>query len=383
MSGLRSDDIFDLVRPSIFRIETRWSKDTKTGTAFVVGRLGKENRLVAATAAHLLEFPKDEPIHWNIRQFDRDGKVEREVNATTTGPDNDRVSYRCHNQCDVGFCVLPDTTDDGRPFTRENEDTQRLIANQSMPAEGTRVAWAGFPTIVNKYLGHPHLCYFEGVVSATVNRLDKHLYLVDGHTARGVSGGPLWQWTEKNGVEIVGIMARYEVAHEEWPGFCVFEPIQPVAQYLEWWNSEMRAEREAAGDDAGQSGRTKAGSSERGESSLSPRSASHPASSTTPPTPDAPSMPSAGSRPHTWPRTRRRASSSRAAMTASASSRSGTARRMSSHGTPSSGTTVMPSRPISSLLVDNRTTSPAAPTADSKPLSSWSVQSQTLLGESP
>jgi len=58
-------------------------------------------------------------------------------------------------------------------------------------------------------------------------------------------------------------------------------------------------------------------------------------------------------------------------------------RRTSSHGTPSSGITVIPSRPIWSLFNDNTIASPAEPTADRSPLSSWLDVSQTLFGESP
>ena len=39
------------------------------------------------------------------------------------------------------------------------------------------------------------------------------------------------------------------------PGFCVFEPIQHVALYLEWWDKEMKAEQEPnqAGGQQGES----------------------------------------------------------------------------------------------------------------------------------
>jgi len=58
-------------------------------------------------------------------------------------------------------------------------------------------------------------------------------------------------------------------------------------------------------------------------------------------------------------------------------------RRTITHGTPSSGIAVMPSRPSASLWTDNTTISPAEPRADIRPLCSSSETSQTLLAESP
>ena len=83
------------------------------------------------------------------------------------------------------------------------------------------------------------------MISAAVNRNDRPLYIVDGHSAYGVSGGSLWRWTEQNQWQVIGIMSGYSRAEEGFPGFCVFEPIQPVTHYLDVANKKLRAELKA------------------------------------------------------------------------------------------------------------------------------------------
>ena len=91
MLGLRSDDIFDLVGPSIFRIETRWFGGGASATGFAVSRLIKAKRPILATAAHVLDFPETDRIEWTVQQFDRDGKVERELTVETTDAHGERT----------------------------------------------------------------------------------------------------------------------------------------------------------------------------------------------------------------------------------------------------------------------------------------------------
>ena len=74
------------------------------------------------------------------------------------------------------------------------------------------------------------------MVSATVDKDGKRLYIVDGHNSAGVSGGPVWCWNdERQRAEIVGVVSGYGDAGGDLPGFCVFEPINPVLGYLCHW----------------------------------------------------------------------------------------------------------------------------------------------------
>jgi len=98
---------------------------------------------------------------------------------------------------------------------------------------GTRVGWTGFPGTVQRFLGRPELCYFEGVVSAFHAEGSRGLYLVDGHNSLGVSGGPVFHWLEEDRrPEIVGIVSGYDCADADLPGLCVFEPINPIIGFL-------------------------------------------------------------------------------------------------------------------------------------------------------
>ena len=102
---------------------------------------------------------------------------------------------------DLGFIVGPALCDDGKPWFETEKDGQ-LIPGQVADcqeddlfhAEGTSVSWAGFPAIVTELLGHPKACYFTGTISCLIiqETMGVPFYLLDGHNAFGVSGGPVW-----------------------------------------------------------------------------------------------------------------------------------------------------------------------------------------------
>lgn len=160
--------------------------------------------------------------------------------ATNKGPKGD-VPYRTNNDLDVGIFMLPAHDNKGQPLAREDERPLQTIDITSGASTGTRVAWAGFPGIVEGILGFPQLCYFEGVISSMVNRTDKKIYIVDGHGAPGISGGPVWQWSDGNDrTEIVGIVSNYRHDGDGIPGFCFFEPINTILWYFaaEMWHPD-------------------------------------------------------------------------------------------------------------------------------------------------
>lgn len=234
MAGFPGDSSFEHIAPSIFRVETKWAGGSATATAFVVAMFRDCKRPILATAKHVLDFPDDQTVVWTFDQFDEHGEIERHVSFSTNKSAKGDIPYRTHGELDVGILILPATDHDAKPLARENESPVRTIDILSGVSTGTRVAWAGFPAIVEHALGFPQLCYFEGVVSAMVNRADKKIYVVDGHGARGVSGGPVWQWSaERNRLEVVGIVCEYRYPGDGLPGFCFFEPINPILSYFE------------------------------------------------------------------------------------------------------------------------------------------------------
>jgi hypothetical protein len=228
------DRSFAEISRSIFRVETSWSVGTAHGTGFVIATFRDSKKLVLATAKHVLKVPDDETVQWRVEQYDDGGKIARSVTFWTSAQLKGNVPYRTHNKIDVGVCVLPALGDDKQPFAREGELPVRTVNILEGASTGTRVGWAGFPLLVEKALGFPQLCYFEGVVSAMIDREDRRLYVVDGHGAKGVSGGPVWHWSaDRDRLEVVGIVCEYRHSGSNLPGFCLFEPINPIMYYFE------------------------------------------------------------------------------------------------------------------------------------------------------
>ena len=67
---------------------------------------------------------------------------------------------------------------------------------------GVEVAWLGYPAIEAWTM-----CFFSGTVSA--RRDDLKAYLIDGVAINGVSGGPVINSTQTDGVQFVGVMTAY------------------------------------------------------------------------------------------------------------------------------------------------------------------------------
>jgi len=233
VSTFPGDTSFDHISKSIFRIESTWTSGTASATAFVIAMLANSRKLILATAKHVVEVPEDQDVYWKIQQFNDASEIVREVSFGTIKAAKGDVPYRTNNDLDVGIFMLPANGNDNKPLAREGEEPLQTIDILSGASTGTRVAWAGFPAIVEEALGFPQLCYFEGVISTMVNRADKRMYVVDGHGAPGVSGGPVWQWSEDNDrPEIIGIVSNYQHAGDGIPGFCFFETINTVLWYF-------------------------------------------------------------------------------------------------------------------------------------------------------
>ena len=112
----------------------------------------------------------------------------------------------------------------------------------------TRVGWAGFPDIAEAALGHPQLCYYEGVIAATVNRHDKRCYLVDGHNAHGISGALVWHWSrDRDRLEVAAVVRGYARAQvPNLPGLCAFEPLDSYSALFKSWQAQWDRERAEA-----------------------------------------------------------------------------------------------------------------------------------------
>jgi hypothetical protein len=204
----------------------------------------RDNRkLVLATAKHVLDFPENETVHWEIQQFSDAGEAVRQLAFSTNKSERGDVPYRTHNDLDVGIIVLPSLDGDKKPFALDTDAPVQTIDILQGVTPGTRVAWAGYPGLVEQSLGFPHLCYFEGVISAAINREQERrlLYIVDGHNMFGLSGGPVWHWSDEHDrLEVVGVVSGYAPLDRGLPGFCFFVPINPILYYLasEIWHPD-------------------------------------------------------------------------------------------------------------------------------------------------
>lgn len=223
------------------------------GTGCIMGVMANpkhEPRAVIATAGHVVRSAEDEEVEWTVRRVNKAGRLTRSITFTTPaehpGPEVHR--YIADDRLDLGCIIAAATADDGKSFLNPGplhgvEKGPPLINPNVALGEGTRVAWAGFPGGLAQHLGFPQLAYYEGVIAATVYS-DGHppLYVLDGHNARGVSGGPVWAWDdERKGPELVGVISSYlygdrvsqdQDTHRELPGFTFAIPINPLHAFL-------------------------------------------------------------------------------------------------------------------------------------------------------
>lgn len=147
-----------------------------------------------------------------------------------------------HDVIDIGFILGPLNCEDGKPFFEFDENAV-AVPNQILPivqdsnytAEGTPVAWAGYPGVASDIAKRPQPCYFQGYVSALILQPNSQLYLLDGHNTFGVSGGPVWAYCpEAKEPRVIGAVSsyRYVGANPEIPGFVHAVPIQVLTGYL-------------------------------------------------------------------------------------------------------------------------------------------------------
>jgi len=203
------DRLFDEISTHIFRVEVetpdgkRWS-----GTAFTIAKMVTTNKLILATAKHVIDVPDQGVTWWTLTQYDSNAKVTRTVKF---GSDKDKFGsrpYDKHKELDIGYLIAPSVDGNGGKAFATNEERPPTLTNvwQSL-STGTRVAWAGFPGLVEASLGFPHLCYFEGCISAMVDTATKRSYIVDGHNMSGVSGGPVFSVDpETDKMIVVGVV---------------------------------------------------------------------------------------------------------------------------------------------------------------------------------
>src|SRR5438034_1152122 len=96
------DRSFDLVSPAIFRIEAEFGGTRSFGTGFAVGILPTMQRLLLATAGHVVNQLNQLEVKWRVAQYNRQGVVTREIHFTSNPSlTQGNVPFFCAKLCDV------------------------------------------------------------------------------------------------------------------------------------------------------------------------------------------------------------------------------------------------------------------------------------------
>lgn len=219
-----------------------------TGTGCIIGLLRNphyEPKAIVVTAGHVLRKAQGTEVEWKVQRQVVGARgirtaVFRTPHENEFGPRF--VYYGKDPRVDIGALFVDARCTDGQPFFEWDEQQEpaeplAAVIGRGGKAAGSRVAWAGYPGITSSQIGEPLLCYYEGVVSAVVDMEGQPpMYLLDGHNTWGLSGGPVWGWSDdRNGPELIGIVVSYRRHVEEeteLPGHVAAMAIHPILVYF-------------------------------------------------------------------------------------------------------------------------------------------------------
>lgn len=235
----------------------------RQGTATVIAHgqdLGDGPRPYLATAAHVLPEPPNNSIVRLMKyNYDDPANPRLRIAEFESGKRNSTLRDGAYmkigdrnnlGRFDIGVIRGSGICVDKKPwFTNENPQDECLpvAPEHQYCAEGTEVAWAGFPSIARKFTDEPIPCYFRGVVSSLVLRDEFQLYLIDGHNTLGMSGGPVWAYSsETKAVQVIAVISAYHGSGASYesqdqldaqsnpplPGLVVAIPIQSLLRRL-------------------------------------------------------------------------------------------------------------------------------------------------------
>ncbi|MEW6249253.1 MAG: hypothetical protein AB1716_01285 [Planctomycetota bacterium] len=230
-----------------------------TGTIFAcVSNAEYGNGAFIVTAKHVIEVPVGQEALYSLSRIGpghnvRQATFRRRSGDTGAGPR--AFWYVGKGGLDIGAVIAPARCDDGTPFLANSEFDPSagimvgvpLFPRELFLGEGTRVAWAGYPEVAYKVFAQWSLCYYEGVVAHAFNDREYPLYLLDGHNDHGVSGGPVWWWSDKaQRVELVGVITHY--CQASLSGFAIATAINPFCVMLEsLWKPRAPGELRSGG----------------------------------------------------------------------------------------------------------------------------------------
>jgi len=227
---MKWEQCFTEICNSLFRISLSYNSINAWGTGFPIAKykIPGNLSLVLATAKHVVSFSANDTVDWKIEQFDLHGNLKQNISFKSNNSITGNSPIRTHTEFDIAGVFVPNigSIDQYKPL--------RTIPASQAIMPGTKVGWAGFPSLAHELLSNQP-CYYEGVISAVADRGNRLYYIIDGHNGPGVSGGPVWCWNdEESNYDIIGLASSYVFRKENpaLPGLCVFESINPLMAYL-------------------------------------------------------------------------------------------------------------------------------------------------------
>ena len=94
---------FDATKGSIFRITVTVGSQAWRGTGFAIAQLLNSNRLIVASAKHVIDVPIGEPVSWHVEHYSEIGDLVRESKFSSHGGVLPDVPFRTHKALDVGL----------------------------------------------------------------------------------------------------------------------------------------------------------------------------------------------------------------------------------------------------------------------------------------
>lgn len=276
----------DHIRPFVVEIDVRWQAPgeepkSQSGTGTIIafsGDVGSQERTMCtvATARHVLPPaiihdalqycpPNKRPrVQYKIT---RSAIAHPRTVTLTYGPNQPTPKLQRlvfgDPSYDAVILNFPMIDDDGNRFVDEDESTPNLHDPGRLLNVGTPIAWAGYPGIAERLLAEKQLCYYEGRISATINRPNP-LYLVDGHASHGVSGGPVWSASvgpptgpdtvfaedlDDVSYGIIGVVSAYR-GDTPVPGLCIFTPLNPLVAFIKSMTDKLLPSEQVEGPPA-------------------------------------------------------------------------------------------------------------------------------------
>lgn len=215
-------------------------------TGVIIGHetISKFRGVHIATAGHVLDGFGEGTSVWTVSRIERDEEGQcseylqtfRDVGTWTSFPKMMVSGYL--RDCDIGLIAVENKADgdEGRLLIDPVKyPPLKVIPTTGYLQQGAKVAWAGFPGFVSEITDAFQLCYFEGIVACVPPR--PAVYLVDGHTTPGVSGGPMWILQEDGEPIIAGVCIHYASKEKPFPGLVGFCPLQILLRHIDEMHS--------------------------------------------------------------------------------------------------------------------------------------------------